>query len=89
MTRAKRRALFRWAILPVPLLLTGCTRAPSFDIWGSFFPAWLVCFLVAIVFTALTDITLRYFRLTVALPVLTYASLTALYTFSLWLLFLR
>ena len=32
--------------LPTLLLLTGCGRAPSFDILGSFFPAWLVCLVV-------------------------------------------
>jgi len=25
------------------LFLIGCSRAPSFDILGSFFPAWLLC----------------------------------------------
>ena len=33
--------------LPV-LLLTGCSRSPSFDILGSFFPAWLLCLLSAL-----------------------------------------
>ncbi|MGA3202663.1 MAG: YtcA family lipoprotein, partial [Bryobacteraceae bacterium] len=27
------------------------TRAPSFDILGSFFPAWLVCLAVAVLLT--------------------------------------
>ena len=25
------------------LFLSGCNRASSFNLWGSFFPAWLVC----------------------------------------------
>ena len=77
------------ALLLAPLLLTGCARAPSLDLWGSFFPAWLICFIVSVVLTAVTQLLLRRFRLTLALPVLTYPSLAALYTFALWLLFLR
>ena len=81
---------FVWpASLLAALLLNGCTRAPSFEIVGSFFPAWLVCLLVAIVFTALTQLALRQFRLTLAFPVLAYASLAVFYTFALWLIFLR
>jgi hypothetical protein len=69
------------------LLLTSCSRAPSFDIIGSFFPAWLVCLLVAIVLTALTGWLLRLLNIPIAVPTLTYPSLTALFTFALWLVF--
>lgn len=30
-------------------LLSGCGRAPTFDIVGSFFPAWLLCMVTGIV----------------------------------------
>ena len=40
--------LLRGAAALGPLMLTGCGRAPAFDVLGSFFPAWLVCFAVAI-----------------------------------------
>ena len=79
----------RGVFVPALLLITGCGRAPSFDILGSFFPAWLVCLIVAIVFTALTQLAMRQFRLALAFPVLAYASLAAFYTFALWLIFLR
>jgi YtcA family len=69
------------------LLLTSCSRAPSFDIVGSFFPAWLICLVVAIVLTALTGWLLRLLYIPVAVPTLTYPSLTALFTFALWLIF--
>jgi hypothetical protein len=36
------------------LLFTSCTRATSFNIVGSFFPAWLVCLIVAVLLTAIT-----------------------------------
>ena len=86
----RRNHAFAWlASLVAALLLTGCTRAPSFEIVGSFFPAWLVCLTVAIVFTALTQLALRQLRLTLAFPVFAYMSLAAFYTFALWLIFLR
>ena len=78
-----------YGLLPAPLLLSGCSRAPSFDILGSFFPAWLVCFVIAIVLSAIIQLVLRHFRLRLAFPILTYASLTAFFTFALWLMFLH
>lgn len=58
------------------LWTTGCGRAPSFDIMGSFFPAWLVCFMVSILLTAIARALLsRYVE--IAWPVLVYPRLTA------------
>ena len=73
----------------VPLLLAGCSRAPSFDILGSFFPAWLVCLAVAIVLTALARRLLLRLQIAIVFPVLVYPSLTALFAFALWLVFFR
>ena len=74
-------------LLLVAPLLSSCSRAPSVDVLGSFFPAWLLCFVVAIVVTALVQFALLRFRVKVALPLLAYPSLTALFTFLLWLIF--
>ena len=74
-------------LLLVAPLLSGCSRAPSIEILGSFFPAWLVCFIVAIVLTALARLALLQLRVKVALPMLVYPSFAALPTFALWLLF--
>ena len=71
------------------LLLTACERAPSFDIVGSFFPAWLVCLTLAIVLTAVARWLLARMRIVIAVPILTYPSLAALFTFALWLAFFR
>jgi hypothetical protein len=77
-----------WAGLVLVLLfLTSCSRAPSFDISGSFFPAWLVCLIVAIVVTAFSGLLLRRLNIPVAVPILTYPGLTAFLTFALWLMF--
>jgi hypothetical protein len=73
--------------LLVASLLSGCSRAPSVEVLGSFFPAWLVCFLVAIVLTALVRLALLRLQVKAALPLLVYPSLAALFTFLLWLIF--
>ena len=69
------------------LPLEGCSRAPSVDLVGSFFPAWLVCLAVAVALTALLRLALLRARLKLAYPIVVYLSLTALFTFALWLLF--
>jgi hypothetical protein len=78
-------ALLMAGMLP----LTGCQRAPSIDVLGSFFPAWLLCLVLGIVLTTGTRFLLLKLHLEEALspPVLMYACATALFTFALWLLF--
>lgn len=71
------------------LLTTSCSRAPSFDILGSFFPAWLLCLAASLLLTAAARWLLLRVRVVLALPILTYPSLTALFTFALWLVFFR
>jgi Na+/phosphate symporter len=65
------------------------TRAPSFDILGSFFPAWLVCLILGMLFTVIVHWVLARLRIALALPVLTYPSLVVLFTLALWLVFFR
>ena len=65
------------------------TRAPSFDILGSFCPAWLVCLALAVLLTIAVRWLLMRVGVALSLPVLTYPSLTALVTLSLWLAFFR
>ena len=84
--RDSRFARFLPLLLVAPLL-AGCSRAPSVDVLGSFFPAWLVFFLVSIVLTALVRLALLRLRVKAALPILVYPSLAALFTFLLWLIF--
>ena len=45
------RTVHRRAALVVALtcVVTGCARAPSVDILGSFFPIWMVCLTVAVI----------------------------------------
>jgi hypothetical protein len=77
------------SLVLAPLLLASCSRAPSFDILGSFFPAWLVCLAVAILLTVFARWLLLRLHIELALPVLAYPSLAALLTFALWLVLFR
>ena len=72
-----------------PCLLSGCGRAPSFDILGSFFPAWLLCLIVGLLLTIAARWIIVRLHIVIELPVLIYPSLTALFTFALWLGFFR
>ena len=72
------------------LLAAGCSRAPTFNILGSYFPAWIVCGVVGI----LLAVAVRLFFVRINLEnellaplILVYPCLTAFFTFTLWLLF--
>jgi hypothetical protein len=83
------RMVSRCQLALAAFLLTNCGRAPSFDILGSFFPAWLVCLALGLLLTVAARWLLLRLQVAIALPVLTYPSLTALFTFALWLAFFR
>jgi hypothetical protein len=83
----KRGRLARAGLLLASLTVGGCARAPSFDILGSFFPAWLVCLAAGILLTVPARWLLLRLRIAVALPILVYPGLTAFFTFALWLVF--
>src|SRR5215470_6738805 len=51
--RGQRRGWGRLTVA-VPLALPGCGVAPSVNVLGSFFPAWLICIVVGVVLTILT-----------------------------------
>ena len=70
-------------------VLTSCGRAPSFDILGSFFPAWLACLILGLLLTVMARWLLSRLHIVIALPILTYPSLIALFTFALWLIFFQ
>ena len=73
------------SLLPA-FCLAGCSLTPSVDVLGSFFPAWLICIVAAIVLTSVTRLVLMRLQLKLDLPGLAYPSLAAFLTFALWLL---
>ena len=86
----KRNLNCRWATVGAALaacLLTGCSRAPTFDILGSSFPAWLLCLALGILLTFLARWAFLRWKVDLIYPILVYPSLTALFTCLLWLIF--
>jgi hypothetical protein len=67
----------------------GCSRAPSFNILGSFFPSWILCGLTGILLTVAARLYFVRIKLEEQLKplILVYPCLAAFFTFSLWLLF--
>lgn len=84
-----RSSLTSRGLVFISLLLTGCARAPSFDLLGSFFPAWLVCVAAAILLTVFARWLFLRLHVELTAPILIYPSLTALFAFALWLIFFR
>ena len=87
MTRDFVRRCSSCGVALLPWLLTACSRAPTFDILGSFFPAWLVCLALGLLLAALARWVLVRQKVPIVWPVLVYPSLVALFTFVLWLIF--
>jgi NhaP-type Na+/H+ or K+/H+ antiporter len=65
--------------------LTSCSRAPAFDVLGSFFPAWLLCLVVGALLSFGARWLLLRLGIVIAVPMLTYPSLTVLFACALWL----
>jgi hypothetical protein len=78
-----------YGLVLASLPLASCARAPSFDVLGSFFPAWLACLTVAVLLTALSGWLFTRLRIALTPSILIYPSLTALFAFAQWLIFFR
>lgn len=87
MTKDFNKRSFRCGVALLPWLLTACNRAPTFDILGSLFPAWLVCLMLGILLALLARWVLVSKKVLIHWPVLVYPSLAALFTFMSWLIF--
>ena len=71
------------------LSATGCSRAPTFNILGSFFPAWILCGVLGILLTFGARVLLvrATFEQELSPLIVIYPCLAAFFTFSIWLLF--
>jgi hypothetical protein len=71
------------------LLAAGCSRAPTFNILGSFFPSWILCGVLGILLAAAARLFFVRIRLETQLSplILVYPCLAAFFTFTLWLIF--
>ena len=83
-----RTVLARLAGILATAWICGCGDAPSFDILGSYFPAWLVCILIGIALSATTGLCLSAGnrQKLIRWSIVTYPCLAASIAFTLWLL---
>ena len=89
MSTSGLRRVLKYGLALAVFLLTSCERAPSFDILGSLFPAWLACLALGLLLTVAARWLLLRIHVVIALPIVTYPRLTALFSFALWLAFFR
>jgi len=75
--------------LAAPLVMVGCSHAPEYSIFGSFFPVWIFCSAGGLVLT--TGARALIARTAIAehlvAPVLLYLSMAIFLACVLWLLF--
>jgi len=71
------------------LTAAGCSRAPTINVLGSFFPAWILCGLIGIVLTVIVRLLFVRWNFEKELTplLLVYPCLAAFFTFTIWLLF--
>jgi hypothetical protein len=89
--RSPAAARKRWPHVVIAIFLTGCMRAPSVDIIGSFFPGWMICLVIGVLLTFAVRYGLLRLRLEseVGPLALFYPSLLTLLTSLLWLVYFR
>ena len=70
---------------------SGCSRAPSVDFLGSFFPAWMICVSLGVAASGLTHWLLvrKKMENEIVSPVLFYPSVVVAVACLLWLLMFR
>ena len=75
----------------VCLICAGCSRAPSIDILGTFFPAWMICLTVGVVLGGVVRFFVLKYQMEQELgPVgIFYPSVVILVSSLLWLMFFR
>ncbi|MBT9332469.1 YtcA family lipoprotein [Paracidobacterium acidisoli] len=84
-----RRSTASFGALAALAALAGCGHSPTFNILGSFFPAWLICMIAGIVLAAIVNGILAHYKLEkeIAWTIVTYPCLAAFFAFTLWLIF--
>jgi len=86
---ARLRSAAVAACMASVLSATGCSRAPSFNILGSFFPAWILCGVLGILLTVGVRVLFvrADFEKELSPLILIYPCLALFFTFSIWLVF--
>jgi hypothetical protein len=86
--RASLRCLFGLSLTSA-LALVGCSHAPEYSIFGSFFPMWIFCSAGGLLLAAGARVLIARTAITehLAAPVLFYLSMAIFLACMLWLLF--
>ena len=79
----------RLAPLYAAVAHAGCRRAPTFNILGSFFPAWLVCMFAGVLLAVAANRVLVHFKIDeeISWPIVVYPCLALTFACVLWLSF--
>jgi hypothetical protein len=91
--RARRRRTSLGSLaglsLAAPLVLVGCSHAPGYSIFGSFFPVWIFCSIGGLVLmTGARSLVARSaIAEHLAAPLLLYLGMATFFACVLWLLF--
>jgi hypothetical protein len=82
-----KRLAIQIASLIAVIPLAGCAHAPTFNILGSYFPAWLLCILAGVAGASAVSVLLGRFgrQHLVRWTIVVYPSLAASIAFTLWL----
>lgn len=75
--------------LTVPFTLVGCSHAPEYSIFGSFFPAWIFCTVGGLALAAGARVLIARSAMAehLAAPILFYLGMATFLTCILWLFF--
>jgi hypothetical protein len=83
-----RSFAFAWWRVAIALPVAACNYAPTMDLFGSYFPAWMLCAALGIVAVIIIRQILGFTGINdyVVAPLLTYAGLAVSATLLAWLL---
>jgi len=72
----------------IVLPIAGCSRSPTLDLLGSYFPAWMLCAAVGVVASVIIRQILAVVGVNeyVVAPLLTYAALALFATLLVWVI---
>jgi hypothetical protein len=89
--RRRKCSLYHLAVLSLaaPMVLAGCSHAPEYSIFGSFFPVWIFCTAGGLVLMAGARELVARTAIAehLAAPLLFYLSMAIFFSCVLWLLF--
>jgi len=89
----RQRSHFYFLFVAAGFLPAGChsTHAPTVDVFGSYFPAWIICVVIGLLLTMLTRLILMSLKIEEYLrpAPLVYLGITTGFTLVTWLIFFK